>query len=113
MTEYVVGSHGPCRMATGTYTGDGTVSQAITGIGFQVRFIVIARLWTEAYSGTDATSGFTMESQTVGFANMGLMRYSYDDRIKTLDADGFTVSDDGSDSDPNKDGQDYCYTVWG
>ncbi len=103
------------QMATGTYTGDGTTSQEITGVGFQVVFLVIqARQTADA---ADAAPLFTSDTIIDDNASGGAVRFSSgefrDNEIIALGADGFTVDDDGVDAHPNASGQIYNYTVWG
>ena len=38
---------------------------------------------------------------------------AYDQEIKSLDFDGFTVDDTGADNHPNKLGETYTYIAWG
>lgn len=102
------------RIATGTYTGDGTVSQTITGVGFRPKFV---KIWVHATSGIsrnifeksdtmDATRSARHLSSGGHFA--GIV-----DALIALGADGFTVDDNGSDIDPNKDTEVYDYIAWG
>lgn len=78
-------------MKTGTYTGDGNATKAITGVGFQPRKI-------EAYSQT-SNYGLTIKTDQDGTKAMRLGTGSStqteyaDDMIISLDSDGFTVGD--------------------
>ena len=101
-----------CRIKTGTYTGDGTTGQAITGVGFQPKYIQII----------PKPVGFTLNNLYIKFSeNWGdyaLLIYangvcSVCNRINSLDSDGFTVDDGGGDADPNKDTRVYDYMVIG
>lgn len=105
------------QIATGTYTGDGTTSQAITGLGFAPKFVMIAPnapsedayiiFWTFADLVDDMAGGaaaFLLPAQTNSV---------FDNRIKSLDSDGFTVSDDGLDAAPNKNAAVYNYICIG
>lgn len=97
------------RIATGTYTGDGALSQAITGIGFQVVEIFISeRLTVAGAYGTNAmgyTNTVIVDDNAAGGAIM--WRNEVDgfdfrtDSIIALGADGFTVDDENADSHPN------------
>lgn len=104
-----------CHIKTGTYTGDGAVSKAITGVGFQPKYLCI---WPHP-TGEDTKQIFEKLDQTWGdycmahTVTVGQEHYSYDHRIKTLDADGFTVDDDSSDSSPNANGIQYNYFAIG
>ena len=104
--------------AVGTYSGDGTTSQAITGIGFAP---IYAKIWAN-----EATSGVTLHvfettSDYVDNHGNGLSirhqsgggHVAWDDGIISLDSDGFTVDDNGADVDPNKNGVTYCYFCLG
>ncbi len=103
--------------ATGSYTGDGTTSQGITGIGFLPKWVWITqKVVTQALSEDrgiifttnviiDDNAGFT----SINFDNgSGLPEYHLG-LINSLDADGFTVDDVGGDSHPNKNSQVYNY----
>lgn len=74
------------RMATGTYTGDGNATQAITGLGFQPDFLIIYSQDTDSHipmkSDQDGTKTQMSSAPTWG-----------DDHIISLDSDGFTVGD--------------------
>lgn len=102
-------------LSTGVYTGDGTESQAITGIGFQPRYVKIFPrettnvqiniIETTDTINDDHASGASAEHEnsTAGGHEINL------NRIRSLDSDGFTVSDGASDTDPNKNGKTYNY----
>ena len=101
------------KIKTGTYTGDGTVSQAITGIGFRVKWVVI---YPHILVEDAATYMFIKLDRAWG--DFALQSYSRvvrmkDNRINSLDADGFTVDDDGTDVEPNKSGIVYDYLALG
>ena len=102
------------RTKTGTYLADGTTSFAITGIGFQPIYV---KIWRQSTAGQtlkifettntivndDASGGAIRHADTAG-ENAFLIN-----KIISLDTDGFTVDDDGTDSDPNKDGRIYNF----
>ena len=105
------------RITTGTYTGDGATSKGITGLGFQPKYLKIwiritADEGTLGYFETTDTiiddhaqgGAILTNSSTVEFLN---------NRIISLDSDGFTVDDDGSDKSPNKDGMVYNFFALG
>ena len=101
------------KIATGTYTGDGAATQAITGVGFRPKLVIIYR---PLDSGN--TPGFKIDADTTSalYYRTALTSYIYqDDAIISLDADGFTVGD----STPifintfNVNAQVYTYTAWG
>lgn len=98
------------RIKTGTYTGDGTLLHPITGIGFRPKYVFII-----PYCESDDPAELNMKIDwmfgTLSF-NISDASY-YFNRIISLDADGFTVDDNGADEDPNADGQVYGYVAWG
>lgn len=70
----------------GTYTGDGATTKAITGVGFQPRF-----LWL--YSTTTSTAaGFKTSLDAGGNSSVVPSTYTTD-HIISLDSGGFTVGD--------------------
>jgi len=123
--SHTAGSHsdatGLCRIATGTYTGDGTTSQAITGLGSQVRALWIQQrrtgqaafaagdIWFTADVIMDDIAGGAANSMEEGAGNASAI---YDDRVIALGADGFTVDDDGADLDPNSNTIIYNWIAW-
>ena len=77
------------RMATGTYTGNGAATQAIIGIGFQPKFVIV-------YRKADATYdiGLNRDGTEAKFFDFPVSTWRYEtDQIVSLDADGFTVGD--------------------
>jgi hypothetical protein len=106
---------------TGTYTGDGTISQAITGVGFQPKYV---KIWPrQTVDDTDVIPVETTDTIVDDNASGGAIgAYSdgvnYSDAffintIISLDADGFTVDDGGGDYDPNKNERVYNYLALG
>lgn len=93
----------PALIVTGTYTGNGAATQAITGLGFKPRKVVVWRqdtvqpggVWTK--TDRDAsTNSITLIDRFGGIgATFGLYAI---DAIRSLDADGFTVGDNSDDS---------------
>ncbi len=97
----------------GKYTGDGSVSQAIT-LGFRPRYL---RIWREELVDGDGTVVFETTTDIVADnAAGGAIFIDNNDldfetnRIISLDAAGFTVDDDGADDDPNATG--VVYNFW-
>lgn len=100
---------GVTQVATGTLTGDGAVSQAISGLGFQPVYVQITQrqtvdntnvvrcMTTDTINDDIAAGGSIYETDTV-------LKF-YDNQIISLDADGFTIDDAGADSFPNKNGE--------
>lgn len=98
-----------CRIATGTYTGDGTVSQAITGVGFPPKALYIYRQGPGHVHWKTDLDGAWCKELAQGAGNFNYLA----NRIDSLDADGFTVDDGGADVDPNTTGQTYVFIAWG
>jgi len=95
------------RMATGTYTGDGTATQAVTGVGFQPAFMIV-------YPDLDGASPETsiLKSDQDGTASRFHTLYT-DDYIISLDSDGFTVGDGtGTGNLLNVNLTVYTYVAW-
>jgi len=119
--DHVHGTPAPAQIATGTYSGDGSTSQAITGVGFTVKWLMVA--FRNASEAAGASVGWLITTDTIMDDNASGMalRWSGDtesyqyriDAIIALGTDGFTVDDDGSDRHPNKDGSTYNYTALG
>ncbi len=76
----------------GIYTGNGTATQAITGLGFQPKFLFIHRQVDSAgttYTGRRASSDTATQVDGVGYKS---------DHIISLDSNGFTVGDGTGDA---------------
>ena len=111
-----------CLITTGTYTGDGSTSQSITGVGFQPKYV---RIWKrETADGNDVrlyeTTDTIVDDDAGGMcfwiASVSVsaeVAHSRDDRIAALGSDGFTVDDGTGDFDPNKNGETYNYLALG
>ena len=101
---------------SGTYIGDGTDANAIIDLGFAPNFVEISE--QEGVSG-QAIEIFVTTDQIVDDIGEGMAivhrtggappHATISNRIRSLDDDGFTVGDDGSDEHPNKDGITYNY----
>lgn len=97
------------RFATGTYTGNGNATQAVTGLGFQPRYVHII---PHAVKGrgykTDQMGAYACSPYNTG-------DYYNTDYIISLDADGFTVGDGTTQSDNrlNNNTTVYSYVCWG
>ena len=109
------------KIKSGTYLGDDTTANAITGVGFQPIYVKVWR--REVGSGVivevfetstdiidDNTSGMSIDMTGT---MTGKRPESIIDAIISLDADGFTVDDGGSDSHPNTSGVIYNYLAMG
>lgn len=82
------------RLATGTYTGDGAATKAVTGVGFQPRRVTIYR-----QSATVANSILISKSNQDGTAAYVTNSANWlNDHIISLDADGFTLGDGTGDT---------------
>jgi len=100
------------RMKTGTYTGDGTTSQAITGVGFQPKVLWIFTHPT-VHSGTEQFFiKLDQDWSTFCLYVSSAQQITLDGRINTLDSDGFTVDDAGVNGQPNTNAEVYDYVVW-
>jgi len=95
-----------CRIATGTYTGDGALSKAITGVGFQPKYVLV---YGRVGTGITTYPYWTANYMVAGAACTFTVNQYIANRILSIDADGFTVSDGGTDADPNKNGREYGY----
>ncbi len=94
---------------TGTYTGNGSTGQAITGIGFAPKYVAI---WIHPVSAT--AQKYEKVDQSWGDYAINVFGHAAAlNLINTLDADGFTVDDAGTDAHPNKNNQVYDYLVIG
>jgi hypothetical protein len=95
------------RMATGTYTGDGNATQAITGVGFEPEHVFIYRQLNSSGGGDwwkSDVDGTKSRSQSWGYK---------DDHIISLDSDGFTVGDGtGGSNEVNVNTGIYTYVAW-
>lgn len=102
-----------CRIMTGTYTGDGTISQSITGIGFTVKFVYIV-----PYLETASDDWPIYLRWTTFFGDLSAEHWTNQTNllasaIISLDSDGFTVDDRGTNQHPNKSDQLYAYVALG
>lgn len=114
--NFIINNLYGCRIATGTYTGDGTVAQAITGIGFRPKYTKIWEHWTaphntETFIKIDQMDTDHAERQIRSAG--GTDHYLDDDSLISLDADGFTVDDDGANQHPNVLNQPYDFICLG
>lgn len=106
------------KIKTGSYTGDGNVTQAITGVGFQPKYLHIIERETSDNSTsylfftTDVIIDDIAGGSAIRKTDLNVFTHK-DNRIKSLDSDGFTVSDDSIDAHPNKTGIVYNYIAFG
>lgn len=106
------------RIATGSYTGDGATSLAITGLGFAPKFVWINQRQTS--SGSATVSVFTHSAIIDDNANGGAIKIvaagtqTFEaDAIIALGSDGFTVDDAGTNAHPNVSGTVYNFVAIG
>lgn len=102
-----------CRVKTGTFTGDGTPSQAIAGVGFEPKAVFITRHDTSETANLFFFFKTASMSGEIALVDAGTAMDGKDNRLISLDSDGFTVDDDGADDHPNKNLQVYNYIAWG
>lgn len=116
LTTTITGQAASARFATGTYSGDGTESQAITGVGFQVVYLIIVERETADAQGMTViwTTDTIIDDNAAGMAvRVTTAATSAINAIIALGADGFTVDDNAVDDDPNKNGVTYNYIAFG
>ena len=102
-----------CRIKTGQYTGDGSTGQAITGIGFQPKYVIIHQHRT---SSSDTWFFFKHDQDVAALSTqhtLNSLNSGVADQIIALGVDGFTVDDAGADSAPNANGVTYDYMALG
>lgn len=108
------------RIATGSYTGDGEVANAIGNLGFAPSFVWIT-LQVAANNTTHASRTFIMSSDVIvddSTAGRGMAfdigsNQTHHDAITSFDSSGFTVDDDGTDLHPNEGGIVYNFVAIG
>ena len=112
------------RIHTAEYTGNGATSQGITGVGFSPKFVLINAKKTSA-DGTPEDYSLVYSTDIVvddvsgGAAWSTQQNNSVPDwaligsQIISIDSDGFTVDDAGTDTHPNKNSQVYNYLAIG
>lgn len=104
------------KIKTGSYTGNGAESHAITGVGFAPKYVYIFQRITTHET---AVAPFMTTPEIVDdHANGGCIAFSgwpifLIDAIISLDADGFTVDDGGDNDHPNKSTIVYNYLCIG
>ncbi|MBW1713402.1 MAG: hypothetical protein JRJ59_09680 [Deltaproteobacteria bacterium] len=94
------------QTATGTYTGDGNTTQAITGLGFQPKSLIVYLKVGNfpVFIKTDQDSARTQVLRD------GTQNFAWDlNTIISLDADGFTV---GNQNFINNAAVSYTYSAW-
>ncbi len=85
---------GGVRVATGIYTGDGAATQAIVGVGFQPRFLIIFKMESVLGNVIAMFMKSTVDGLNAKMYSVPWTTWWYvPDFIISLDADGFTVGD--------------------
>lgn len=102
-----------CLIATGQYVGDGSTSKAITGVGFRPKWV---KIFATHPAGEENKNQYEKLDQSWG--DLALLTYggcssASDNRINSLDEDGFTVDDNGIDEHPNQNGATYDWIAFG
>lgn len=106
------------RIYTGTYSGDGNATQAITGIGFLPKYVKLGKKYGSEsapretiYAVDSMDSGYSITDY--GSAD-GHDRYDNDQgRIVSFDSDGFTVGGPSTTPGANANGVTYWYVAIG
>jgi len=111
-------SVGVGRFVTGTYTGNGAATQAIVGVGFQPRFVLIYTQFQALRRAMKTDRDGLNTAMTEWAVVSGSVEYHYEtDQIISLDADGFTVGDGTGDANVwnllNENGAVYTYVAFG
>lgn len=107
------------RIFTGTYTGNDSTSQAITGIGFTVKHVIIWRRQTgTAEADIHWTNDLQVDNNAAGLSYLhrgpsAQASETVSNRIITLGSDGFTVDDGAANQDPNTNTVTYEFTAFG
>lgn len=109
------------KIVTGSYTGDGATSQAISGLGITPKFVWITRRLTangdfntgEVIWTTDVIIDDIAAGAAVNVENGAGVVAIVDDAIIALASDSFTVDDNGTDADPNANTVVYNYVAIG
>lgn len=106
------------KVKTGTYTGNGSTSgQAITGIGFQPKFLLIGNAATSnnAFGSVWKSEDMPASSSVGESASLGENGRSASGNIQSLNSDGFTVGGSGTTGldSANTNGTVYYYLALG
>lgn len=102
---------GGFRFATGSYAGNGAATQAIAGVGFQPKFVLI---YERLAAGTQAFIGVKTDkdgARCYRFIGGAQFRYTLDDII-SLDVGGFTVGDGTPIGNVFNRVENYSYWCW-
>lgn len=102
-------------IATGSYTGDGSTSLGVTGVGFTPKLLWIIQRTTSTGGGADVymTSTTIIDDISGGAAVDISEDLAHTNKIISLDSDGFTVDDNSADHRPNTASEVYNYIAIG
>ena len=101
------------NFVTGTYTGDGAATQAIVGVGFQPRFLIVFKNVTTTLGDMGMKSEVDGNNTKLFWLPTAAWYYQVD-HIISLDANGFTVGDGtGSANSFNINLMSYTYIAYG
>ena len=104
---------------TSSYTGDGSTSQAVGGVGFKPRYLVLwPRITTAAVTFAMEATREVLDDNASGLSIVhGSANPNYHEGfvggLTSFDRDGFTVSDTSIDDHPNKTGVVYNFICIG
>jgi len=111
--EVTGGGGGGSQYKMGNYLGDGTTANGVTGVGFLPDYILV---WEKETADAANVNKFWTTLEMINDHVDGMAIFednrnceSKAGRIKSLDADGFTVGDGGTSEHPNKPGTTYYY----
>jgi len=107
-------SLGGVSIVTAAYTGDGSTSKAITGLGGQPTRLEL--YCSDDASNFDSAGNVTKFLWFSGMATTNMLSVELGTqltgRLVAIGADGFTISDNGDDSPPNQNGKKCKYLAW-
>ena len=106
--------HAGEQVIAGNYTGDGTTSMAVDGLGITpVAVLIYANdaVGNAAVSHYTTTQMLAVSAKTV--ESTPTAQSYVQNAIIALGSGSFTLDDNGDDGHPNKDGNVYLYNAWG
>jgi len=116
--------HTGALIASGSYTGDGQATQAVTGLGFTPKYLRLDRRYTSDQTAAQSkganVQAYTslLDNNAAGMALTGndatneFLTYTID-CIRSFDSDGFTVGDAGTSNHPNNNTTVYDFVAIG
>lgn len=109
--EFVGCIEGNMQIKVGSYTGDGSDPQSITGIGFLPVFLIV---WMQSDGDSKRGIGFIATPDSNALV-IGTSEMKYNDKLGNLNADGFDVRSSGVNGrfGANQSGKDYTYVAFG